>query len=285
MRNGRPSRTAAFVALLRALGDHGLTSAEGFRDPTARALLPSRWAGALEWLLPRIPTLSPRARERIMARVDLLVVRTLAIDAELIAALAAGAGQVVILGAGFDGRAHRMAALEAAQVFEVDHPATQSLKQRRAAGLARTCKRLTYLACDFARDLLGERLQAAGHRADEPTVWIWEGVTLYLASDALRTTLATIAARSAVDSRLIVEYHDSQAPISDRYYSFVRKILLALWSEPQIGARSQRLMRADLESAGLRIEKDFCVSEWGARSARATPRPGARRARLAVARR
>jgi methyltransferase (TIGR00027 family) len=277
------SRTAAYVALLRALGDRGMTSAEGFHDEAQRMLLPSRWAGALAWLGPRITALRGRAREGIIAHVDLLVSRALAIDSELTTALASGLKQVVLLGAGIDSRAHRMTALEAAHVFEVDHPATQAEKQRCAAGLARTCRELTYVACDFERDLLSERLQLAGHRVDEPTIWIWEGVTLYLDDDALRATLGALAACSAPTSTLIVEYHDAEAPRGDTVYSLVRKILLAHWSEPQIGLRSRPAMRAELEGAGFRIEKDFGVSEWGATFAGATSRPRTRSARLAIA--
>src|SRR5262249_15373506 len=152
-----------------------------------------------------------RARQRIVAHVDVLVLRALAIDSVVTRALEAGCRQVVILGAGFDSRAHRMTALEAAHVFEVDHPATQREKRRCAADLARACCELTYVACDFERESLADCLNAAGHRTNEPTIWIWEGVTLYLSDDAIRTTLDTIAARSAARSTLVVEYHDPGA--------------------------------------------------------------------------
>ena len=283
VQTGRISRTAAYVALLRALGDQGFTRAEGFRDGAARALLPAPWAAALAWSAPTIRALPPFARERIVAHVDLLVNRALAIDAELTTLLRAGRSQVVVLGAGFDSRAHRMSALEAAHVFEVDHPATQSEKRRRAAGLPQRCRELSYRRrCDFERDVLGERLQAAGHRAGAPTIWICEGVTLYLDDDALRATLATISARSAPASALVVEYHDAAAPKARTLYALVRRILLAAWSEPQLGRRSQQAFRAELERAGLRTERDFAISEWGAKLVGATSRPRAHSARLAI---
>src|SRR5436190_9989585 len=81
--NGRPSRTAAYVAFLRALGDRGVTSAREFRDDAAAALLPSPWASALTWVGPAIPTLPSLVRRRIVAHVDLLVSRALVIDTEL----------------------------------------------------------------------------------------------------------------------------------------------------------------------------------------------------------
>ncbi|HEY1697897.1 MAG TPA: class I SAM-dependent methyltransferase [Polyangiaceae bacterium] len=283
MRPSRPSQTAAYVAFLRALGDRGFTSAHGYRDPFASSLLPSRWSAALAWVAPKVAALPPRARERITTHVDLLVHRALAVDAKLVAALGAGCRQVVVLGAGFDSRAHRLEALEAAHVFEVDHPATQEEKRRRAAHLASTCRALTYVACDFERHLLGERLQSAGHRADEPTAWICEGVTLYLDDDPLHALLDAIAARSAGGSTLVVEYHDSEARSATTAYSVVRRLLLAWWSEPQIGARPRRAFRAALERAGFRVAEDFGLSEWGTTFAGAPPRPRTRSARIAVA--
>jgi methyltransferase (TIGR00027 family) len=283
MQDGRSSRTAAYVALLRALGDRGVTSAEGFADGSVRGLLPARWALAEAWLAAAVPRLPARARARVAAHVDLLVCRSLAIDAELEAAMRRGASQVVVLGAGFDDRAHRMIALRDAHVFEVDHPATQSVKRRRAAALPRTYGALTYVGCDFERDALGERLAAAGHRAGAPTAWIWEGVTLYLGDDAIRETLAAIAARSAATSTLVVEYHDIDAPTPMTAYTVTRRLLLALWSEPHIGLRSRATMHAELTGAGLRVEGDFGVSAWGAAFAGAKPSHRPSRARLAIA--
>jgi hypothetical protein len=63
----------------------------------------------------------------------------------------------------------------------------------------------------------------------------------------------------------------------------VRKVLLAVWSEPQIGQRSQRAFQADLERAGLRVEKDYAITEWGETFAGATSHSASRCARLAIA--
>src|SRR6185369_4473594 len=98
MEEGHFSRTAAYVAVLRALGNRGLTTAEGFHDETARALLPARWARGFALAARIAPAMPRRARARMVCGIDLLVIRTLAIDAELSRAVAAGAEQVVILG-------------------------------------------------------------------------------------------------------------------------------------------------------------------------------------------
>jgi hypothetical protein len=60
---------------------------------------------------------------RVMA--DMIALRTAAIDQSVREAIAGGATQLVILGAGYDGRAWRLPELAGVKVFEVDHPATQ----------------------------------------------------------------------------------------------------------------------------------------------------------------
>jgi methyltransferase (TIGR00027 family) len=266
MRDRASSGTAAYVAFLRALGDRRLTSVPGFGAPITRALLPEPWRAAVS-LAPLLERLPRRPRERVVRHVDLFVRRSLAIDDELTGAVDRGCTQLVILGSGFDDRGHRMPVLASARVFEVDHPATQAVKRSRAASLTRSCRHLTYVPCDFTRDALAERLAQAGHRIDEPTAWIWEGVTLYLADAEVHETLAVVGERSAPGSTLVVEYHDADAEAAPTLYARARRVLLRLWSEPQIGRRSQETMRRELESAKLHCERDFAIAEQ-TRSAR-----------------
>jgi methyltransferase (TIGR00027 family) len=59
---------------------------------------------------------------------------------------------------------------------------------------------------DFGRDRLGEALAAAGHRADRATTWVWEGVVPYLTEAEVAATVTAVAASSAPNSRLIVNF-------------------------------------------------------------------------------
>ena len=114
-------------------------------------------------------------------------------------AAALTAAQVVVLGAGLDGRAWRLPSLAGADAYEVDHPASQDAKRDRvaAAGLALASKTVTYVPVDFSRDRLDDRLAAAGHRRGEPTIWIREGVVPYLRGDEVAATVAALASLSA----------------------------------------------------------------------------------------
>jgi len=114
--------------------------------------------------------------------------------------------QVVLLGAGLDTRAARLAAPGVA-FFEVDHPASQRDKQERLAripdyplGAAR------YVACDFERDDFLERLLLGGFQADQPALVIWEGVTPYLEEAAIRSTLQRVATGTDPRSVLLFDH-------------------------------------------------------------------------------
>ncbi len=102
--------------------------------------------------------------------------------------------QVVILGAGLDTRAVRLARA-GVRFFEVDHPATQAHKRERVATLdAYDASAATYVPCCFETgDDFLDALTAAGFDASAPAVVLWEGVVPYLTEDAVRETAARIA--------------------------------------------------------------------------------------------
>jgi methyltransferase (TIGR00027 family) len=197
------SRTAVLVCQGRAAAD-GLIAPGRFADPAAMPLLRPDERAAVQWVrdgvAPR-PWAQRVDYETVRANAELIVPRTVAIDA---AVRAHPGPQLVILGAGLDGRAWRMPELAGVGVFEVDQPASQQDKRDRAAALPGPPP--AFVPVDFGRDRLGQALAAAGHRADRPTTWIWEGVVPYLTEQEVETTVAAVAAVSAPDSRLIVNF-------------------------------------------------------------------------------
>jgi methyltransferase (TIGR00027 family) len=204
------SRTAVLVCQGRAAA-HGRLAVGTFADPTALPLLREAERAVVERVRAGEPPRDWRERldyELVQATAEGMATRTVAIDE-------AGAErrptQVVILGAGLDGRAWRMAALAEADVYEVDHPASQDDKRDRVAcaGMTQLARALTYVPVDLSRDRLDDRLASTDHRTDEPTTWIWEGVVPYLTRREVAATVAAASALSAPGSRLIVQY---QAP-------------------------------------------------------------------------
>jgi methyltransferase (TIGR00027 family) len=205
MKAGRESPTAIAVCVGRAMA-HGRTPLARFADPTALALLPEKDRKRVERLRDDASqrTLGGRLQRAVIdGQARMVVARTVVIDD---AVRAAGAPQLVILGAGLDGRAWRLSELRDATVFEVDHPDSQRQKKARAAALTPVARDIRFVPVDYARDRLDEALAAAGHDPARPTTWLWEGVTMYLSQAEVEATLGVVQARSAPGSRLVVLY-------------------------------------------------------------------------------
>ena len=261
MKGERPSRTAHFVAHGRALADAGLSHVPDFHDPTARIFLSEKGKRSLA-KTERAAREGNRGIRFEMARVmaDMIALRTAAIDTAVRNAIAGGATQLVILGAGYDGRAWRMPELAGVKVFEVDHPATQGDKRTHLAELPPTSGIVSFVPIDFQLESLGTVLDRAGHNRSSPTCWIWEGVVMYLTRDVMRSTLAGIAHRSAPESTLIVNYHT----VHRRFFA---RLMFRLIGEPQISAWSREEMAADLRSVGFLVREDSGMADWNDRFA------------------
>jgi methyltransferase (TIGR00027 family) len=194
------------------------------------------------------------------------------------------AAQVVILGAGLDTRAWRLRVLHDVRVFEVDHPATQTYKQRHARALGPPLADLRYVPVDFTRDALDSALAVAGHDARAPTLWIWEGVIMYLQDAALRSTLRTVHQLSAAQSSLIAHYHEPGAAGPNTWGALQRKLVLGLLGEPQLGLRDRSVMKRELTDARFQVLLDAGVREQAQRVGGDAPdKPETRVSRIALA--
>lgn len=134
------------------------------------------------------------------------VCRTRAIDDAVEHALAQGIGQVVILGAGLDTRAYRLAGMDRAQVFEVDLPSVQEAKKNRLKQHSgRLPEHVTFVPIDFDTQRLEDALAGTSFDISRPAVFVWEGVTQYLTEGAVSRTLAFVGA-AAPGSMLLFTY-------------------------------------------------------------------------------
>ena len=257
MKPGQASQTAVIVCMGRAAA-HGTTSVARFSDPTASALLPAEARARVERFRAGVAEGGLRgklARTFLDRRAKMMVTRTVAIDD---AVRAVASPQVVILGAGLDGRAWRMPELRDAIVFEVDHPDSQRDKQTRITTLTQAAREVRFVPVDFVRDKLDDALAAAGHDATRPTTWIWEGVVMYLTPAEVESSLAVIARRSAPASRLIIAYF-CPALILHLLGFIVRRV-----GEPLRSTFTVDAMRALLAKHGFTVVRDEGLPAIGA---------------------
>ncbi len=258
MKPGTESQTAVMVAAARAAA-HGRTPVAAFADPTALTLLPADARQRVEQHLSGVPPkgLREQVQRRIReGRIKMMVPRTVAIDTAI---RDAASPQLVILGAGLDGRAWRMAELAETTVFEVDHPDSQRRKRERAASLKLMARDLRFVPVDFTRDRLDDALTAAGHDPSRPTTWVWEGVVMYLERADIDATLQVVRARSAPGSSLLILYTSP---------SLVRKaagLFLGLIGEPFRSAFTAEQMRILLAGSGFSVVRDEDLSQIASR--------------------
>ncbi|MFE2752342.1 SAM-dependent methyltransferase [Actinosynnema sp. NPDC059335] len=128
------------------------------------------------------------------------------IDDRVRAALTTGIEAVVVLGAGFDTRAHRIARPAGASVYEVDLPVNVERKRALIARLgAEVSARVTLVPVDFGTQDLGEVLAQRGYRRGQRTLFVWEAVTQYLDEPGVRATFDFLA-EAAPGSELVFTY-------------------------------------------------------------------------------
>lgn len=190
------SRTAQYVAFYRALETTEMRRTPLFRDPFARSLVPRslRFAVGLSRVRTLRRVLTWYADRRAPGARTSAIGRTRFIDEIVRRSIDSGTRQLVLLGAGFDCRAHRMD-LSDARVFEVDRAETQAAKREAMAALSK--RSVEYVPVDFGVDDVSERLRAHGWDAARPTTFVWEGVTNYLREEDVAKILRFVGGCAA----------------------------------------------------------------------------------------
>jgi len=122
-----------------------------------------------------------------------LISRTRFIDDLIEKSAAGGAGQYVILGAGYDTRAHRLKLPSSLKIFEVDQPEVQARKRSKLPKELPNSENVTYVSVDFNQQSLTEQLMVAGFDQSKPTVFTLEGVSQYVTKEAVASTIKGLA--------------------------------------------------------------------------------------------
>jgi methyltransferase (TIGR00027 family) len=278
------STTAEYVALYRALETTERRRAPLFRDPLAARFLTGSRAVALR--IANLPgcraVLERYADARAPGARTSAIGRTRFIDDVVRVELSAGTRQVVILGAGYDTRAHRMVELADVTVYEVDRPETQTEKRRRIGGVG-VGAAVRYVAVNFERDDVAIELSRAGLIHDERVLFLWEGVTNYLDPKAVDGVLEMVA-RTGEGSAIVFTYiHKGVLDGSARFegadllVANVRRL-----GEPWKFGIDPAELAEFLRRHGLTLESDLGADEYRRRYGVAAP--GYAFYRVAVAR-
>ena len=184
MRQGEVSMTARRVAAHRLAFER---ESAGYGSPEDDDRLQIDVAAGLD----HEPTMMTRYLQARTRFFDRLVVRS--IDG--------GIGQIVAVGAGYDGRALRYAN-PGVTWFELDHPDTQADKRERLERLGIETTGIAFAPIDFAVGDVADALRAAGYDAGRHALFLCEGVAGYLSLDVLVAMLTALAGCAAASSVL-----------------------------------------------------------------------------------
>jgi methyltransferase (TIGR00027 family) len=274
------------VAALRALYSEAPPDLAIFDDAVAQRLLPPGLARVLRVAV-SLP-MGTRLTHRLVGAATRglsygVPLRTAAIDDAVSLAVGEGARQMVVLGAGLDARAWRMPSLADVTVFELDHPDTQGYKRERTADLPPLAREVRFCSIDFERQRIPDVLGEHGFDRDRPSIWVWEGVTMYLTVDAIDATLEAVGGLASSGSRLAVTYLPRryavawQRAIGAAGGALIGEHLKAQQDPDEVARRLQR--------HGFSVETDDSAVEWASRWPEADARRVRPFERLAVAKR
>lgn len=193
------------------------------------------------------PILYPQLPDDDMAGIaSMFISRSVRFDS-LIGANAETAAQFVVLGAGFDTRCYGPLATKGLAMFELDRPGNQRAKRKAVQRARLGGGDVQYIEVDFARAEWIEGLTASSYDPSRKTIFLWEGVTLYLGEADVRATLAAIKAHAAAGSVILLDLYATRF-VADYTRGAAGKTLAATGETTGFGLDFSRLPEDALKS-------------------------------------
>jgi len=207
-----PSQTALAAAFYRAMA-HRDATVEGIgSDHLAWTFLSGahRLLVRFAWIRRALRRWSEKVAPGIY---EYVLARTAFLDERYARTLGDGTEQIVLLGAGYDTRPHRMPPPDGVKVIELDIAPTQERKRHclRRAGVAEPAG-LVFAPIDFNTRSIAAVLREAGYDPGRKTLFLWEGVTYYLAADAVDDVLRLVGENTCPETTIAFDY---AIPLSD----------------------------------------------------------------------
>lgn len=205
MKEQTASSTAETMTMHRAFEAFFPKDAQVIQDPHAAHFISEKTRKTLNSFLGRC--LIRFVMNRVYPGVNGAVVSRVRFIDEIVAAgLKEDLKQVVILGAGYDTRAFRLG-LEKIRVFELDHPATQERKKQKVKELFKALpNHVTYIPVDLEADGLAPLLNNTAYDPIKRTLFIMEGLLMYLPKETVTGLLTAARDNSAKGSGVTFDY-------------------------------------------------------------------------------
>lgn len=243
------ARTSLLVAAMRAV-ETKRSDSEGrlFSDPFAEILAGPEGLNILESAIKEV---GPQPA---------IAIRTAFIDEKIMNALNSGIRQIVILAAGMDSRPFRLNFPNATKVFELDQPEVLKYKHEKLLQEKPKCDRKT-IALDL-RDEWQKKLIEVGFNKAEKTLWLVEGLIMYLDENQVTTLFTRINTLAAPDDILLCDIFNRyllESPFMEKQLNF----LASLGAPWKFGTNTPEQFFSDLGwSAQLTQAAEYAPERW-----------------------
>jgi methyltransferase (TIGR00027 family) len=137
---------------------------------------------------------------------DLIIARTIYFD-RIIDRLADDAEQFVVLGAGYDTRAYGELKNRGLTFFELDQFETQRNKIEQLGKANIDSSHVKFVSVDFTQNRVFDKLEESGYDTAKKTIFLWEGVTLYLSENDVRKMLQEIGMNAVSGSTVVADFY------------------------------------------------------------------------------
>ena len=202
-----PRKMASQIAGVRASETHLPEDERVFYDPYAEYFLNDEMREGLNDL-DKVRTAISQYEQMMLGVNGAIVARVRFIDEYLLGCIAAGLKQLVIIGAGFDTRAYRLEdAKENLKVFEVDHPVTHKVKVEKIKEIFGSLPdHVIYVPVIFGADRFDQKLLENGYNPRLKTLFIVEGLLMYIPPPAVDGLLSFVVKASGPGSSFVADY-------------------------------------------------------------------------------
>ncbi len=200
----KSSRTAAMTCVSRASSFYEKSPNYKSNDYIALKLLPK----FIHLLIK-----SKRMRSLLLKKVapqgiyEYVIARTKIIDGIFVNAISNNFNQILLFGAGFDSRGIRLIdENEKTRIFELDVKTTISDKLKQYKKRKIDPGKIIFVEIDFNTEKIENKLKTAGFQYDKKTLYILEGITMYLNDSAIEEDFKFITESAGMGSEVVFDY-------------------------------------------------------------------------------
>jgi len=205
--NNDTSKTAETIAVVRLIESKKSEDVRVCYDPYAVHFVSqdvldfaAKYPEKYRAFVARNEILVPGASNSIVARVKFF-------DDIAESSINDGLEQLVIVGAGYDTRAYRIEGLDKINVFEIDHPDTQKIKIMKIREIFKSLpNHVTYIPLGLEVDEIGQKLLKTDYDASKKTLFVMEGILMYISPENVNKILSFIVNNSGNGSSILFDY-------------------------------------------------------------------------------